>query len=85
MPINNFWDERYSIKDYVYGTLPNEFFKEQIDKLKPGKIKHRKSYKTYSEKIQNKKYGFIFKKRYKISDHLLFPDVKDANINFRYV
>ena len=38
MLINNFWDERYSIKDYVYGTLPNEFFKEQIDKLKPGKI-----------------------------------------------
>jgi SAM-dependent methyltransferase len=38
MLMNNFWDERYSIKDYVYGTLPNEFFKEQIDKLKPGKI-----------------------------------------------
>jgi SAM-dependent methyltransferase len=38
MPINNFWDERYSIKDYVYGSLPNQFFKEQIDKLKPGKI-----------------------------------------------
>jgi SAM-dependent methyltransferase len=38
MLVNNFWDERYSIKEYVYGTLPNEFFKEQIDKLKPGKI-----------------------------------------------
>jgi SAM-dependent methyltransferase len=33
-----FWDERYSDKDYVYGTTPNEFFKEQIDLLKPGRI-----------------------------------------------
>lgn len=36
--MNNFWDERYSNKNYVYGTKPNQFFKEQIDKLKLGKI-----------------------------------------------
>jgi SAM-dependent methyltransferase len=34
----SFWDERYSDENYVYGTMPNEFFKEQIDLLKPGKI-----------------------------------------------
>jgi SAM-dependent methyltransferase len=34
----SFWDERYSAENYVYGTTPNEFFKEQIDLLKPGKI-----------------------------------------------
>jgi SAM-dependent methyltransferase len=36
--MKNFWDERYSIKDYVYGTKPNHFFEEQIQNLKPGKI-----------------------------------------------
>jgi len=38
MLMKNFWDERYSIKDYVYGTSPNQFFKEQIEKLKAGRI-----------------------------------------------
>lgn len=33
-----FWDERYSGKEFVYGAEPNNFFKEQIDKLKPGKL-----------------------------------------------
>jgi SAM-dependent methyltransferase len=28
---SNFWDERYSAEEYVYGTEPNQFFKEQID------------------------------------------------------
>jgi len=36
---SNFWDERYSSKEYVYGKKPNHFFKEQIDKISvPGKI-----------------------------------------------
>jgi cyclopropane fatty-acyl-phospholipid synthase-like methyltransferase len=30
---SNFWDERYSFEEYVYGTEPNQFFKEQIDKF----------------------------------------------------
>ena len=36
--MTNFWNERYSVKHYIYGTKPNQFFKEQIDKLKPGKL-----------------------------------------------
>lgn len=35
---NNFWDDRYSTDEFVYGTEPNEFFKENIDKLPPGKL-----------------------------------------------
>jgi len=36
---SNFWDERYSSKEYVYGRKPNHFFKEQIDKISvSGKI-----------------------------------------------
>jgi len=34
----DFWDKRYSESEFVYGTEPNQFFKEQIDKLTPGKI-----------------------------------------------
>ena len=29
----NFWDERFSENEYVYGTEPNRFFKEQLDKI----------------------------------------------------
>ena len=29
------WDERFSVEDYVYGTEPNEFYKEQIKKISP--------------------------------------------------
>ncbi|MBE0572864.1 MAG: methyltransferase domain-containing protein [Ignavibacteriaceae bacterium] len=29
----NFWDERFSGEDFIYGTEPNQFFKEQIDKI----------------------------------------------------
>jgi SAM-dependent methyltransferase len=33
------WDSRYSNEEYAYGTLPNEFFRESLDKYKPtGKI-----------------------------------------------
>ncbi|MFT7030989.1 MAG: SAM-dependent methyltransferase [Marinoscillum sp.] len=33
------WDSRYANKEYAYGTLPNEFFRESLDKYKPtGKI-----------------------------------------------
>ena len=33
-----FWDERYSNENFIYGTDPNEFFKEQLDLVKPGRI-----------------------------------------------
>ena len=36
--MKDFWNERYAEAEFVYGTEPNRFFKEQIDKLKPGKI-----------------------------------------------
>ena len=34
----NMWDDRYSGEEYFYGTKPNEFFKQEIDRLKPGTI-----------------------------------------------
>ena len=33
-----FWDERYAGSETVYGREPNEFFKEQLNRLEPGKI-----------------------------------------------
>lgn len=32
------WNIRYSGDEYVYGELPNNFLKEQLEKLSPGKI-----------------------------------------------
>ena len=32
------WNQRYAETEYVYGTSPNEFFKQELDKLAPGKI-----------------------------------------------
>ncbi len=34
--MKKFWDERYGGDDYVYGTEPNQWYKEQIAALKPG-------------------------------------------------
>ncbi len=34
--MKNFWDERFSSEEYVYGTEPNEFFKSEVEKLEPG-------------------------------------------------
>lgn len=36
--MKNFWDERYSTNGYIYGTNPNVFFKEQIEKIKSGRL-----------------------------------------------
>ena len=33
-----FWDQRYSQESYAYGETPNEYFKQTIDGLTPGKI-----------------------------------------------
>ena len=35
---NAFWNERFATDEYIYGKNPNKFFKEQIDKLKPGRL-----------------------------------------------
>ena len=36
--MNDFWNKRYSAEDYVYGEKPNEFVKQELSQLKPGKI-----------------------------------------------
>lgn len=36
--IANQWNERYKQPEYAYGTEPNVFFKQQLEKLHPGKI-----------------------------------------------
>ncbi len=36
--MKNMWDERYAQEEYVYGVEPNEFFRQELLKLKPGKI-----------------------------------------------
>jgi len=33
-----FWEQRYGQKEYAYGTEPNQYFKEALDTLTPGKI-----------------------------------------------
>lgn len=35
---SEFWNQRFSAEEYTYGTEPNIFFKESIDKLSPAKI-----------------------------------------------
>ncbi len=32
------WNERYRNEAFAYGTLPNQFLKEQLEKLQPGTI-----------------------------------------------
>ena len=36
--MNSFWNERYAVEEYVYGTEPNEFCKAELEELTPGKI-----------------------------------------------
>jgi SAM-dependent methyltransferase len=31
------WNDRYSTEDYFFGKEPNDFFKEEVDKLTPGR------------------------------------------------
>ncbi|WP_026837662.1 class I SAM-dependent methyltransferase [Gillisia sp. JM1] len=33
-----FWEERYSDKDYIYGENPNIFFQNQLEKIDPASI-----------------------------------------------
>ncbi len=34
--MSNPWDERYSVADYVYGTEPNDYLREQMHRIAPG-------------------------------------------------
>ena len=36
--MDNFWDQRFSEVDWVYGLEPNVYVKEQLDLLPPGKV-----------------------------------------------
>lgn len=36
--MNDFWNERYNAKEYIYGITPNKFVEQELKKLKPGKI-----------------------------------------------
>jgi 2-polyprenyl-3-methyl-5-hydroxy-6-metoxy-1,4-benzoquinol methylase len=36
--MSDFWDKRYTEKNYAYGKEPNAYFKKIIDTLPPGKI-----------------------------------------------
>ncbi|NEN24264.1 class I SAM-dependent methyltransferase [Cryomorpha ignava] len=35
---SDFWNERYADAEYAYGIAPNDFFKAQLDAIKPGDI-----------------------------------------------
>jgi SAM-dependent methyltransferase len=34
----DYWNEFYSAEEFMYGTTPNEFFRQQLDLLEPGNI-----------------------------------------------
>ncbi|KOH42758.1 class I SAM-dependent methyltransferase [Sunxiuqinia dokdonensis] len=36
--MSEFWNERFAADEYVYGTEPNAFFRQELKKLTPGKI-----------------------------------------------
>jgi len=36
--MSDIWNTRYTSKEYIYGSLPNEYFKLKFDKLPAGKL-----------------------------------------------
>lgn len=36
--MEDFWNERYAKDEFIYGTEPNEYFKQEIDALLPGQL-----------------------------------------------
>jgi len=36
--MSSFWNQRYSSVEYIYGTAPSTYFRQVIDKLKPGRL-----------------------------------------------
>ncbi len=36
--MKTFWDRRYAEEEYVYGKAPNSFFKQELKKLRPGRL-----------------------------------------------
>lgn len=35
--MKEFWNQRYGAKEYAYGVEPNQFLKEELERIKPGK------------------------------------------------
>lgn len=38
MAISHEWDKRYSNPEFIYGLEPNEYFQQELSRLKPGKL-----------------------------------------------
>ncbi len=38
MVMQDFWDQRYLQPEFIYGKKPNQFFKQQLAQLTPGKL-----------------------------------------------
>ncbi|MFD1184812.1 methyltransferase domain-containing protein [Pontibacter rugosus] len=38
MPMKDFWNDRYSQEQMIYGAEPNVFFREQLQQLRPGML-----------------------------------------------
>lgn len=36
--MKEFWDGKYAVREFVYGKLPNDYLREQLEKLSVGKI-----------------------------------------------
>lgn len=36
--MKEFWDERYSAEEYIYGKEPSAYFRQILDRLEPGRI-----------------------------------------------
>jgi len=36
--MKEFWDERFEGEEFIYGKSPNQFFREQLQSLKPAKL-----------------------------------------------
>jgi len=36
--MNDFWNQRFANEEYVYGEEPNQFFRQELEKLTPGRI-----------------------------------------------
>lgn len=36
--MKDFWNERFAQKEFIYGTAPNDFFRQEIDRLEPGSL-----------------------------------------------